>query len=181
MYLENFSNVLTLWGGGITRGAARGERIALGRHLNIWIIYEFAFKCESFQTAVHIPKIVKHFTCNYQFDLCASVLFDFSRIVQTLRQTLRLRWTARYRFATRDTWIPWERHNNHTPRVSGNLSSHSATLFCLCAFVIVVVLVIFIVNVFAYLRRPHKYHVKSNNNNRNRWSVEQEKKQQNEQ
>lgn len=127
---------------------------------------------------MHIPKIVKHFTCNYQFDLCASVLFDFSRIVQTLRQTLRLRWTARYRFGTRDTWIPWERHNNHTPSVSGNLSSHSATLFCLCAFVIVVVLVIFIVNVFAYLRRPHKYHVKSNNNNnnRNRWSVEQEKK-----
>lgn len=82
------------------------------------------------------------------------------------------------RFGTRDTWIPWERHNNHTPRVSGNLSSHSATLFCLCAFVIVVVLVIFIVNVFAYLRRPHKYHVKSNNNNnnRNRWSVEQERK-----
>lgn len=180
MYLENFSNVLTLWGRH-NKGRSTGRTYCSWQafkyldNLRVCIQVRVISNCSAYSQNI----VVKHFTCNYQFDLCASVLFDFSRIVQTLR----LGWTARYRFGTRDTWIPWERHNNHTPRVSGNLSSHSATLFCLCAFVIVVVLVIFIVNVFAYLRRPHKYHVKSNNNNnnRNRWSVEQEKKQQNEQ
>lgn len=177
MYLENFSNVLTLW-------RRHNKRRSKGSRYCSWQAFKYL---DNLRVCIQVRVISN----------CSAYIYSQNSKALYLQLSIWFMCFVRFYLIFPELFKHCVKHCDWG-KLHGIVLAHAIhgshengiTIirpvcpaiylpilpFCLCAFVIVVVLVIFIVNVFAYLRRPHKYHVKSNNNNnRNRWSVEQEK------